>query len=125
MRLFPACLLLILVLPAGCHSGPAEPAQQVSSQQVKVYKLRGRVVSTDAAKDELTVNHEAIPGFMEAMTMPYKLKNPNDLSRLHAGDMITADVLVSPDPDAGYLLDHIVVLAESRPDSKPAPRPDR
>jgi hypothetical protein len=26
-----------------------------------VYKLRGKVVSTDAAKGEVTLNHEAIP----------------------------------------------------------------
>jgi protein SCO1/2 len=108
MRPLIACFLLVLLLPAGCHSGPAAPAQQVSSQHFKVYQLRGKVVSADAAKDQVTVSHEAIPGFMEAMTMPYKLKNP--------GDMITADVLVSPDPDADFLLDDIVVVAQARPD---------
>jgi len=45
---------------------------------------------------------------MEAMTMPYKLNDASILSELHPGDVITADVLVSPDPDASYLLDHIV-----------------
>jgi protein SCO1/2 len=34
--------------------------------------------------------------------------------------MITADVLVSPDPNADYLLDHIVVVAQSKPDYRPA-----
>jgi protein SCO1/2 len=116
MRPLIACFLLVLLLPAGCHSGPAAPAQQVSSQHFKVYQLRGKVVSADAAKDQVTVSHEAIPGFMEAMTMPYKLKNPSVLSRLHPGDMITADVLVSPDPDADFLLDDIVVVAQARPD---------
>jgi len=52
--------------------------------------------------------------------MPYKLKDPGILSELHPGDVITADVLVSPDPDADYLLDHIVVVAQARPDYKPA-----
>jgi protein SCO1/2 len=115
MRRILASSLLALLLLAGCHSGPAAPAQQASIQHLKIYKLRGKVVSSDASKGEVTVNHEAIAGFMEAMTMPYKLKDPGVLSRLHAGDMITADVLVSPDPDADFLLDHIVVVAQARP----------
>ena len=81
-----------------------------------MYKLRGKVVSTDASKGEVTLNHEAIPGFMEAMTMPYKLKDASILGELHPGDVITADVLVSQDPNADVLLDHIVVVAQAKPD---------
>jgi len=95
-------------------------AQLSAAQNYKVYQLRGKVVSTDAARGEVTVNHEAIPGLMEAMTMPYKLNDASILSELHPGDVITADVLVSPDPDASYLLDHIVVVAQAKPDYKPA-----
>jgi protein SCO1/2 len=104
---------------AGCHSGQKTPSQQGSSQNFKVYKLRGKVVSTDSAKGAVTLNHEAITGFMGAMTMPYKLKDPSILSELHPGDMITADVLVSQDPDADILLDHIVVVAQAKPDYRP------
>jgi protein SCO1/2 len=85
-----------------------------------VYKLRGKVVSTNPSTGEVTLNHEAIPGFMDAMVMPYKLKDASILSELHPGDVITADVLVSPDPNADVLLDHIVVIAQGKPDYKPA-----
>jgi protein SCO1/2 len=118
-RLLASSLLALLVL-AGCHSGQKAPTQPSSSQNFKVYHLRGKVVSTDAAKGEVTLNHEAIPGLMEAMTMPYKLKDASILGELHPGDVITADVLVSPDPDADYLLDHIVVVAQAKPDYRPA-----
>jgi len=111
--------LLVFLLLAGCHSAPKASDQQGSSQNFKVYKLRGKVVSTNAAKGEVTLNHEAIPGFMEAMTMPYKLKDASILSELHPGDVITADVLVSQDPDADVLLDHIVVVAQAKPDYRP------
>jgi protein SCO1/2 len=53
------------------------------------------------------------------MTMPYKLKDASILGELHPGDVITADLLVSTDPDADYLLDHIVVVAQAKPDYKP------
>ena len=111
--------MIAVVLLAGCHSGSTAGTGQTASPAYKVYKLHGKVVSTDAAKGEVTLNHEAIPGFMEAMTMPYKLKDPTVLGELHPGDVITADVLVSPDPNADYLLDHIVVVAQAKPDAKP------
>jgi len=117
-RLFASSLLAFAVL-AGCHTGQRAGTQPSSTANYKVYKLRGKVASTDAARGEVTVNHEAIPGFMEAMTMPYKLKDSSILGELHPGDLITADLLVSPDPNADYLLDHIVVVAQARPDYKP------
>jgi protein SCO1/2 len=118
-RLLTSPLLALIVL-AGCHSGQQHPAQPNDAPYYKVYHLRGKVVSTDAARGEVTLDHEAIPGLMEAMTMPYKLKDESILSELHPGDVITADVLVSPDPNADYLLDHIVVVAQAKPDYKPA-----
>jgi protein SCO1/2 len=115
--LFFSCLSAILVV--GCHQNQQSAAPS-SAENFKVYKLRGKVVSTNPATGEVTLNHEAIPGFMEAMTMPYKLKDPSILSELHPGDVITADVLVSQDPNADVLLDHIVVVAQGKPDYKPA-----
>ena len=74
---------------AGCRgSAPAGGA-------AKTYPVRGTVVSTDAARGEVLLDHEAIPGFMEAMTMSYQLRDPSIVSELHAGDRITATLLVS------------------------------
>jgi protein SCO1/2 len=117
-RLLASSLLAFLF--AGCHSSQKEVTTTVANPMYKVYKLRGKVVSTDAATGEVTLNHEAIPGFMEAMTMPYRLKDPSILGELHPGDVITADVLVSQRDDADVLLDHIVVVAQGKPDYKPA-----
>jgi protein SCO1/2 len=88
---------------------------------VKQYPIRGVVVGTDAAKGEVSLNHEAIPGLMGAMTMSYTLKDPSVLSELHAGDRITATLISkSPPPEPGsMLLDHIVVIAQGQPDTKP------
>jgi len=82
--------------------------------------LRGKVVSTDAPHAIVVLDHEAIPGFMDAMTMPYQLKDPNIIGDLHRGDVITADLLVSKSGQQTVLLDHIVVVAQAKPDYKPA-----
>ena len=120
MRRLLCCSCLSVILLAGCHPGQQQNTASISAQNFKVYKLRGKVVSTNAATDEVTINGEAIPGFMEAMTMPYKLKDASILSELHPGDVITADVLASQDANADVLLDHIVVVAQGKPDYKPA-----
>ena len=76
-------------------------------------------MSTDAPHAIVVLDHEAIPGFMEAMTMPYQLKDANIIGDLHPGDVITADVLVSKTGQQTVLLDHIVVVAQAKSDYKP------
>lgn len=111
-----AVLSMTIVL-AGCRGGQqAATPSPSSATELKTYKLRGKVVSTDAAKGEVSIDHEAIPGFMAAMTMPYKLKDPTVLSELHPGDTLTAELLVSGED---VLLDHIVVVGQAKADYKP------
>jgi len=102
---------------AGCHGD-----QDQGTAAEKWYPIRGVIVSTDADKGEVMLKHEAIPGFMEAMTMSYKLKDPTIISELHAGDVITATLMTKQKSSGPYdmRLDHIVVIAEARPDTKPA-----
>jgi protein SCO1/2 len=112
-------LPLFVALLAGCHqtSSSSTPA---SSFQQKTFNVHGKIVSTDAT--HVTLDHEAVPGFMDAMIMPYKLKDPSIVGELHPGDLITAKILVKQDA-AGYSdpeLDNIVVVGQARPDYKPA-----
>jgi len=113
--------LFLAVTMAGCAK------QKTAAPAItKIFKIRGKIVSTDASAGKVTLDHEAVPGFMDAMIMPYKLADPSILSELHQGDTITADVLVdqiSADPEGGFRnarLDHIVVVAQAKPDYKPA-----
>jgi protein SCO1 len=120
IRLLLFSSLAAVILLSGCRSTPQPGADPAADSSVKVYKLRGRVVSTDAAKGQVTLDHDAIPGFMDAMTMPYKLKDANILSDLHPGDVLTADVLVPQDASGDTQLDHIVVVAQAKADYRPA-----
>jgi protein SCO1/2 len=107
------CVLTLLV--GGCHSS-SRPSATVQSGPVKQYAVKGIIVGTDPAHDEVTVDSEAIPGFMDAMTMPYKVKNANVLQDLHPGDHMTGVLLVG---DNSTLLDQIVITAQAQPDYKP------
>jgi protein SCO1/2 len=119
MRIFAAGVVLALAALTGCHSGPKADQQASPDSSFKIYKLRGKVMSTNPATGEVTLAHDAIPGFMDAMTMPYKLKDPNIVSDLHPGDVLTADLFVSQGADADVFIDHIVVIAQGKPDYKP------
>jgi protein SCO1/2 len=109
------CGLILTLSVAGCHSS-AHPAANVQSGPVKQYPVKGIVVGTDPAHGEVTVDSEEIPGFMDAMTMPYKVKDSNVLQDLHPGDHMTGMLLVA---DSGTLLDQIVITAQAQPDYKP------
>lgn len=117
--LWVACGCAVLFL-AGCqsresNSNPEHPAALTG--KVQTYQLKGIVVSSDPASGEVSIDSEAIPGFMEAMIMPYKLAQPSLASELHPGDRITARLQVS---DTASLLDQVVVTAQAKPDYKPA-----
>jgi protein SCO1 len=97
---------------AGC--GPSRSAKQADAKvatqaddaSVKRYTLIGRVVSVDKADQSLTVDGDAIPGFMSAMTMPYQVKDAGVLGKLSPGDQIKADIVVA---NEGAYLENIVL----------------
>jgi protein SCO1/2 len=115
---YAALLAIVLIagVMGGCHGGstPVAPDE-------KQYAVRGTIVSTDPGKGEVLLNHEAIPGLMEAMTMSYRLKDPSIISELHDGDKITANLTVADNASgpARMSLDHLVVIAQMQPDTKP------
>lgn len=110
-----AFLSPLMLSLAGCHGAPRQ-ASSAPAGPVKQYAVKGIIVSTDAAHGEVTIDSEAIPGFMEAMTMPYKVRDPNVLQDLHPGDHMTGTLLVSDDRT---VLDQIVITAQAKPDYKP------
>jgi|SRR5579885_2785050 len=90
-----ATLLLLALLSAGCNRSSNQSAGVNSSQaSTKHYQLKGKVVSIDARGKMVNVDSETIPGFMDAMTMPYQVKPESELAKLHPGDTITADLEV-------------------------------
>ena len=109
-------LMTATVLTGGCRQKSAMNII-VATSDTKIYNLRGKVVSVDATTDFVTVDHEAIPGFMDAMTMSYKLKDANVTAKLHPGDHITAKVLAGND-DSDVQLDEVVITAQQISDHK-------
>jgi protein SCO1 len=78
----------------------------------KKYTLQGEVVAKNVATGEITVKHGDIPGFMMAMAMPYRVKNPAIVQELQPGDKIAALVVVGSDR-SDYWLEDVRITDES------------
>ena len=85
-----AALLICSTFAAGGCRGPAP----------RTYQLEGQVLAVDQARQELTVKHGDIPGFMPGMTMAYKVRDPR-LAERAAGELIRATLVV--EDSSGYL----------------------
>jgi len=98
-----------------------------TSQSAKRYPFTGRIVSIDAQDQSAIIDGDAIPGFMDAMPMSYKIKPPATLGQLTPGDSISAEVVVAPlggdhsNTFSEYWLEDVKVTAQK--DATPAAGP--
>src|SRR5579862_4607612 len=98
-----AVLGMALMLMA-CHSQAPLPEQR--------FDVRGKVMAIDRNGGTVTLQHEAIPGYMEAMTMDYPLKDKWVFDVLKPGQTIQARLVVATDR---AWLENIVVTQEADP----------
>jgi len=110
-----AIALACLGLTVAC--GPSRSAKQTDAQVattvddpvVKRYPLTGRVVSVDKANRSINVDGKEIPGFMAAMTMPYRVNDTSILDRVAPGDQIKAEIVVGHE---GARLENIITVRD-------------
>jgi protein SCO1/2 len=72
----------------------------------KSYTFHGKVEAV--SPDGLTVNGDKVEGWMDAMTMKYKVDDPKILKKVKAGDEITATVY-----EGDFSLHKVQVAAKS------------
>jgi Cu/Ag efflux protein CusF len=85
----PVALGLVL-LPAGCQ----KPADSAPKATEKLYEVKGKVVSVNAEKRTVTLDHEDIPGLMKGMRMEFAVEDPKLLTGLAAGDAVQGKLKV-------------------------------
>ena len=111
-HIFPIALIAILILATTLLSACHRANQAVA----KRYPFTGRVISVDTQAQSALIDGDNIPGFMDAMAMPYKVKPAATLSHLAPGDSISAEVVSEPEDDNGrsdYWLENVKVTAHS------------
>ncbi|MHB8302774.1 MAG: SCO family protein [Acidobacteriaceae bacterium] len=117
--------LLVIAVPcicvSGCHSSAkgkdaSSAVSSASPSAAKQYSVRGKVISADAKDGVISLDTDAIPGFMEAMSMAYTLQDPSVASELHPGDTIAAQLHLGAQ---GAVLSDIVIIKQAVLNVKP------
>ena len=85
-------ILLIFLLVAACD-------------KERRYPIEGQVLAVDQSRQEITLRHGDIKGFMPGMTMPFKVIDPRALTATKPGDLVRATLVVS---DSSGRLDDVV-----------------
>ncbi len=93
---------LAAILAAGCGGGeqppaaaPAQPAAAAAGVKVDDFPLQGVVRRVEPERDHVTIRHDAIPGFMDAMTMRFLVKDQPVIEELQVGDLVKGTLRVA------------------------------
>ncbi len=104
-----------LLLAFGCDRESSAPPPNTAAQ--RTYSVRGVVQDIPPDHRHATIKHEAIPGYMSAMTMDFSVRDTNMLANLAPGDEINFTLVVTADTD------WIENLHRTGKSSPPAPAP--
>ena len=83
------------------------PAKPVAPDAERRYQLTGKIVSVEPELKQVTIEHEEIKGYMEAMTMPFPLQDEKLLGRVKKGDRIQATLVIGG--AKGWRMENVVI----------------
>ena len=59
------------------------------------HKVQGTIIEVRHKTYEFLIHHDEIPGFMTAMTMPFKVKNSLDIEKFIRGDSVHFELIMN------------------------------
>ncbi|GJQ22097.1 MAG: electron transporter [Bacteroidia bacterium] len=81
-------LLIVCFGIVGCR-------KEQPSTDLVTFNVRGVVVSVNMEKRRVVMDHEEIPNYMKAMTMPFRVKDTTLLLKIQPGDTVEGILAVS------------------------------
>lgn len=110
MRYLLVFLLFSLALTA-C-GGRANNSQTTTAKR---YPIKGKVIAVDRNAKKATIDHEAIPDFMPAMTMDFPIHADWVWNDLAPGSEIRAELVVDNAAKDPYYIENIGIIAVADP----------
>lgn len=90
-----------------------------ASASAKRYKLKGKVVAVDRTAKKATIDHEAVEGYMQGMTMDFPIHDDWLWDDLTPGSEITADLVVDSSAKDPFWLEGVGIIAIPQPGQSP------
>ena len=124
-------LLLGSLVLCGIKSPGNLLAQSAAGTAIRTFTAHGVILEIKPDHTQVVIRHEAVVGYMDAMTMPFPVKDPSALAGLQRGDKIDFQLHVA---ETESWVDHFlkigtVPLAEDKAPGVPAevspPHPDK
>ncbi|MHB8522620.1 MAG: SCO family protein [Limisphaerales bacterium] len=119
-ELFAVGFLAAALVACRQHGATGAGASAPAPAREQIYQVKGVVKELKPGGRTVVIQHEAIPGYMPAMTMPLPVRDPKALAGLQAGDRVAFRMIVTA--DEGWI-DQIHKLGATVPEA-PAPRPE-
>jgi protein SCO1/2 len=100
--------VLVASLIAAFYLARSHAAEALAAPaRTREFAVKGVVKKVEPENNRLIIAHEAIPNFMDAMTMPFRVKDPSDLVAIQAGDSVSFRLSVAADES---WIDHVVKI---------------
>lgn len=91
-------LLSCVALLSSCsRQNPSGDASSDTAPARLEFNVKGLVLSVHPEDHTVQIKHEEIPGYMDAMTMPFFVQTTNELTGLIPGEEITFQLIVTDD----------------------------
>jgi protein SCO1 len=113
MRYFLSFVLSAIVLFTSCK--PETSA--ISTDSVKRFPIQGKVISVDSANKKVELQHNDIPGYMDAMTMKFPIRNADWVFAELAKDADLRAELVVDNAKSEYWLENVGIVVSQNPTS--------
>ena len=96
-RVLPLLVAALLIVSCSEQKREEETAKRDSGATVQSYPVKGVVRELKPDGRTVVIRHEEISGYMEAMTMPFHVRETNELAGLKPGDEVNFRLQVTED----------------------------
>jgi protein SCO1/2 len=115
----------LAALSVSCSKHAVEvitPTPTLTTPTQQVFQVKGTIIELLTGERSVRIKHEAIPGYMDAMTMPFDVKDTNELAGLKVGDGISFRLMVTA--QEGWI-DQLKKISAPRTNTLPTTGPFR
>ena len=111
-------IIWVAVFAGAIGCGERRPVEQpkANAPAERIFNVRGVVQRFDPDGKTIIIKHDKIPGYMEAMTMPFEASDTNELKKVQPGDIASFRLRVTT--NAGWI-DQIVKTGSTNIDEPP------
>src|ERR1041385_4684650 len=88
----------VMIFAAGCDRPATNTSSTTTNTQhtnLQTFQVKGIVIEVKPQEKAVVIRHQEVTNYMPAMTMPFDVKDTNELNGIEAGDPVSFRLLVT------------------------------